>query len=110
MVYYLALDEKSIIKLVIAAIGKKHRETSLLVPGNLNANLSDPKEHARDEAILAALETEGFKNMADHFLPCHLPWNRDSRMWNMLICGLEVQLWMDYIIGTYHRLFQNVAI
>ena len=35
---------------------------------------------------------------------------QDGRMWSMIREGREVRSWMDYILGTDHRLFENVSV
>ena len=47
--------------------------------------------------------------MVLNFLPRRKPWLQDSCMWRMGGSGQEVLSWMDYIPGTYCRLFQDVV-
>ena len=52
----------------------------------------------------------GIEYMSGHFLPRRKPWLRDGRTWIMLRGGQEVRFWTNCLLGTYLRLFQNVAV
>ena len=54
--------------------------------------------------------TAGLEDIPVHFLLQRRSWNRDWRMWLMVIQGREVRSQTYYIIGYDLRIFQNVAI
>ena len=45
-----------------------------------------------------------------HFLPQWRPWYRDRRTWSIVRLGRGMWSRTDYILGTYCRLFRNVAV
>ena len=73
-------------------------------------NLATPEVDRRAEDIATTLATVGLKDMAIHFLLQESRWCWDWRTWGMLQKGLEVRSRTDYILGTDHRLFRNVAV
>ena len=110
MVCYLAPDDTSTIERVVEALKERPKGAELLVEGDLNANLAEPEGDRGENDVAAKLATEGLEDMAAHFLPRRRPWCRDGRTWSMLQKGREVRSWMDYILGTDHRLFGNVSV
>ena len=48
-------------------------------------------------------------DMGFHFLPWSNLWLKDMCTWRMQRNRQEVRSWTDYILGTDHRLFQDVA-
>ena len=60
--------------------------------------------------IAAAIMEAGLEDMAAHFLPRKRKWVRERRTWAMVRGGKAVRSRTDYILGTEHSLFRNVAI
>ena len=54
---------------------------------------------------MAAMATEGLKDMSEHFLPRWCSWGRDRMSRSMIREGREVRSCTDYILRTYRRLF-----
>ena len=52
----------------------------------------------------------GLMYMGLHFLPQRMQWLQDRCTWSMNQDGQEVRSRTKYILGTYHRLFQDVAV
>ena len=77
---------------------------------NLNDNIAETEGTLRVEAIAGELVTVRILNMGLHFLPLRKSWLQDRCTWRMHRDRLEVQYQTDYILGTYCRLFQDVAI
>ena len=59
---------------------------------------------------MAALETEGLKDMPAHLLMRRRVWCWDRRTWSMILVGREMRSRTDYILGTDRRLFWNVSV
>ena len=53
----------------------------MLVVGYFNNDLATPEDQARDEDIVAAMDTTGIKDTSGHFLPWHGPWFEYGRTW-----------------------------
>ena len=64
----------------------------------------------QEESIVAYLSIAGLEDMITNFLPRLNPWLRYGRTWSMLREGREMCSWTDYILVTYHRLIQDVAV
>ena len=107
---YLAPDDTSMIESVVATIKERPQGTALLVAGDLNTTLTDPKNDRRGTEIAAALTEEGLEDMAVHFLPRQRRWGRERRTWSMVQEGKVVRSRTDYILGTDRRLFWNVSV
>ena len=106
---YLAPNDTLMIESVVAALKERPWGAKLLVVGYLNISMEEPEGYRREEEIAAALTMAGIEDMSAHFLPRRHPWCRDERTWSMFRAGREVRSWMDYILGTDHCLFRNVA-
>ena len=78
--------------------------------GNLNANIADLEGTPRGESIAEEIVAAGIENMGMHFLPRRNPWLHDKCKWSMRRDEREVRYWTDYILGTDHRLLQDVAV
>ena len=72
----------------------------VMVVGNLNANLDQPKGDQREEEIAAVL----------HFLLRWLPCCWYGRAWSKVRLGRWVQSQTNYILGKDHCLFRNMAV
>ena len=107
---YLAPDDTSMIESVVAAIKEQPQGTALLVAGDLNTTLTDPKNDRRGTEIAAAPTEEGLEDMAVQFLPRQRRWGRERRTWSMVQEGKVVRSRTDYILGTDRRLFWNVSV
>ena len=81
--------DASNIECAIEDIGQQTQVTKILVYGAFNTNISDPEGHPCGKAIFETMAMEGLEDMLAHFLPHHLPWTRDGRMWIMIRCGQE---------------------
>ena len=62
---------------IITAIRRNTRGDKLLVAGNFNADLANPKGTAHVEEIAAALAAAGLEDISAHFLLRHKSWLRD---------------------------------
>ena len=94
----------------MADIGQRPRGAELLVCGYFKADLVVPYGQERNKTITAVLETEGLEDMVEHFRPRYFHWKRDGRVWSILRCVQEVGYRMDYILGTYRCLLQNISV
>ena len=65
---YLAPDDTSNIERVVEALKERPKGAELLVAGDMNTNLAEPKDDQRGEDIAADLATEGLEYMSAHFL------------------------------------------
>ena len=83
---------------------------AMLVAGDLNTTLSDPKNNGRGTEIAAALTEAGLEDMAAHFLPRQRRWGRERQTWSIVREGKVVRSWTDYIPGTDRHLFWNVSV
>ena len=81
---YLAPNDTSTIESVVAALKERPRGAALLVTGDLNTTLTEPDNDRRGTDIAASLTEEGINDMATHFLPCQLKWDRERRTWSMV--------------------------
>ena len=59
---------------------------------------------------MAALATEGLKDMSAHFLLRQSSWFWDGSTWSMICADREVRSRTVYILGTDRRLFWNVSV
>ena len=107
---YLAPDDTSTMERVVEALQSRPGGAELLVAGEFNANLSKPEGDRREEDIATTLAIERLEDMAKHFLPLESRWCRDRRTWGMLRKGREVRSRTDYILGTDHYIFRNIAV
>ena len=78
--------------------------------GDLNSNLVDPEVTPQSEAISDKLASARLEDMGLHFLPQCKPWLQDRCTWSMRRYGQEFWSWMDYILITDCRLFQDVEV
>ena len=81
-----------------------------MVVGDFNTNLVALEGRARDKEIAASILESGLDDMNIHFLPQHRLWLKDVRTWAMHRGGREVRSQTNYILGTYSRMLQNVAV
>ena len=63
----------------------------------------------RYEEIVVAIVTSGLEDLAGNFLPQCRSWRKYRRTWAMVRRERVVRSWTDYILGSDHRIFQNVA-
>ena len=75
-----------------------------------NANIAEPEATLQGEATADDLAMAGLVDMVRHSLPRHKPLLQDSFICSMRRDGREVRSRMDYILGTYIILFQDVAV
>ena len=108
--YYLAPRGTSTLESVVTEIVHRPRGAELLIAGDFNIDLEFMDVNERNYEIASVMVTEGLKYMMEHFLPCKIPCTQDGRIWSILCRGQEVKSWMDNILGTNRRLFQNVTI
>ena len=64
----------------------------------------------QDKDVVVALAAAVLEDMLEYFLPGQRPWCIYGRTWIIIQLVREVWSWMDYILGTDHRLFRNVSI
>ena len=83
---------------------------NLLVVVDLNANLAEPEGTPQGETIVDDLVVVGLMDMGIHFLPWRKPWLQDGCKYSMQRDGREVRSRTDYILGTDHRLFRDLAV
>ena len=95
---------------VVAGIIQRPWGPALLVVGDFNTNLAALEVWERDMGTAAIMMEEGMEDMILHYLPCHKPWFKDFRIWDMNRGGWEVRSWTDYILGKNSHLFQNVSV
>ena len=95
---------------IVAAIRKWPCGEEVLVAGYFNSDLAAPEGNTRDKEIAEDLAMTGPKDTIDHFLPRSKTWLRDGQTWSMIHMGWEVRSRTDYILGTDHRLLQNVVV
>ena len=95
---------------VIASIRARPYGDELLVAGDINANLEYLEGTLWLEALVDKLTASCLIDMGLHFLPQCNPWLKDRCNWRMQQEGQEVQSRIYYIIGTYRKLFQDMAI
>ena len=84
--------------------------TALVVAGDLNTDLGDVDCDGRGAEIAAAITEAGLEDMAANFLKRKRRWGRERRTWAMVRGGEAVRSRTDYILGTDHSLFRNVAV
>ena len=101
---YLAPDDALTIISVVAALKERPWGAKLLVAGDFNTNLLEPKGSGRGEEIAATLVTGGLEDMLVHFLPRRRSRCRDRRMWSMIQTGREARFRTDCCI------FWNVSV
>ena len=107
---YLSPDNASTINHIIADKNKCTRGAAVLVAGNSNINLKAPEGNCRRGEIVVAIVTAGFEDMSAHFLLYLRSWARERRTWYMYLREREVWSWMDYLLGLYRCMFQNLSI
>ena len=78
--------------------------------GDLNTDLGDMACDGRGREIAAAITEAGLEDMTAHFLPRKRKWGRERRTWSMVRGGEAIRSRTDYILGTDHSLFRNVAV
>ena len=72
--------------------------------------MGETASDGRGTEIAAALTEAGFEDMTAHFLPRKRRWGRELRMWIMVREGKVIRSRTDYLLGTDHSLFRNVAV
>ena len=107
---YLAPNDTSTIESVVAALKYRPRGTALVVVGDLNTTLDDPKNNRRGTDIAAALTEEVLEDMVDHFLLRWHRWGREWGTWSKVWEGKVVRSRTDYILGIDRSLFCNVSV
>ena len=107
---YISPSEAFTIEDVSASIRAQPYGAYLLVAGGLNAKLADSEGTPRGEAIVVVIVVEGLLDLGLNFLPQRKLWLQDRYTWIMWRDVREVRYWMDCILGTDCRLFQDVAV
>ena len=107
---YLAPDDARTIEQIVTALGDQPRGTALIVAGDLNTDLGDMACDERWAEIAAAITEAGLEDMTAHFLPRKRRWGRERRTWAMVRGGKAIRSRTDYILGTDHSLFRNMAV
>ena len=105
---YITLDDASIIEAFVVDIGQWPHGEWLLVDGNFNTDLAAPEGNTHNKDITSNLTTMGLENMISHFIPQRKKLLRDGQTWSMIYGGPEVRSRTYYILGTDHRLIQNM--
>ena len=108
--YYISPSDTLTIEDIAAAIWGQPYRAGILVYRNLNTNLADPEGTPLGEVIADELAVAGMTDMGLYFIPQRKSWLQDRCTYSMRRDGQEVRSRMDYILGTYLRLFQYVAI
>ena len=108
--YYIAPHDASTLESAVAAIGHMYRGAYTLVSRDFNTDLELMDSKKCDQAIAAAMETEILEDMTEQLFSCKLPWAQDGQTWSMFCCVQYVSYQTYCILGTDHRMFQNVAI
>ena len=78
--------------------------------GNINANLAELEGTPLAEAIADEITVAGLMDISLHFFPHQKTWLKDRSTWRIQRDGREAQSQTDYIIGTDHKIFQDVAV
>ena len=107
---YIAPDDARTIERVVTALGDQPQGTALIVAGDLDTDLGEMASEGRGTEIAAALMEAVLEDMTAHFLPRKRKWGRERRTWSMVREGKAIRSWTDYLLGTDHSLFRNVAI
>ena len=89
---------------------KQPRGEELIVAGDLNVGLEGKDGRVWDEEIAEAIATSGIEDLAGHFLPRQWAWCKYWKTWVMVSQGRVVRSLIDYIMGYYFRIFQNVTV
>ena len=95
---------------VVAALKGSLKGTALVVAGDLNTALDDPKNDRRGTEIAAALTEADLADMTAHFLPRRQRWGREQQTWIMVREGKVVRSGTDYILGIDRSLFRNLSV
>ena len=66
------------------ALKERPGGAELLVARDFNVNLSEPEGDRRGEDIVAAIATEGLKDMLANFFLRRRSWCRDGSTWSMI--------------------------
>ena len=102
--------DKTTIRDVEAAMAEKPIGVELIFTGDLKVDLEKAGGRVRDKKITVAVVKAGLEDLAVHFFPQRRTWCRDQRMWGSVRQWRVVRSWTDYILGSDHRIFQNVAV
>ena len=78
--------------------------------GDFNTDLREMASDGRGTEIATALTEAGLEDMTAHFLPRKRRWGRERRTWSMVREGKVIRSRTDYLLGTDHSLFRNVAV
>ena len=81
----------------------------MIAMGDLNVDPEKAGGQGWDEEIAAAVVTAGLEDLARHFLLRQRAWSKDWKTWAVVRQGMVVRSWTDYILGSYCRIFQNIA-
>ena len=82
----------------------------MIVGGGLNVDLDMTGRRGRDEEIVTEVVTVGLEEPLVHFLPLRRRWSRDWITWKMVKQGKKMWPRKDYILGSDHHIFQNMAV
>ena len=77
---------------------------------NFTADLADSKWSAWIEEITATLVRYGVEDMSAYFLLRRKYWSRDSHTWSIRCGDRVVCSWIDFLLGTDCRLYQNMLV
>ena len=78
--------------------------------GDFNTDLGETASAGRGTDTAAALTEAGVEDMTAHFLPRKRLWGRELRTWCMVREEKVIRSRTDYLLGTDHSLFRNVAV
>ena len=108
---YLIAPRKTLTREDVAAVIRyQSYGSNLLVVVTLNLNLLEPEGTLRLEAIADDLASVWLMDIGPHFLPQRKPWLKERCTWIICRYNQEVRSQMEYILGTDHRLFQEVTV
>ena len=89
---------------------ERPRGVELVVVGDFNMELEKTVGRGRDKEIASAVAMEGLEDITGHLLLQWRVWCKDWRTWVMVRQGMVVRYQMDYIMGSYRQIFQNLAV
>ena len=98
------------IESIVSSIGQRPCGAVLLVSSNFNPELGKPEGNRRKEEIVSAMEASSLKDTTTHFLQNCKAWSQGGKMRCMHRQGQDVRYRMEYILGTYLHMFQNIYV
>ena len=107
---YLTAVDGETIQDVEVAIAERPRGTELIVGGDLNVDLEKASGRGQDEEIAMAVALACLGDLEGNFLMLQQVWSKDRRTWEVVRQGKVGRSRTDYILGSDHWIFQNVAV